>query len=408
MTDPDKGIWRYRYNALGELVCQKSAAGHTSRMTYDGLGRLKTRKDYRSDTARCEDAASGTLASNATWTYDGSPGGLGQLASTTDSVSGYGKDFTYDRRGRPSTTETRPGTGNGRHFEKTTYDAYGRVFQIFDAARSRNDFSDHGVRHVYNANGYLEKLQDAVGITSAGGTFRPQRIYRTITAMDARGNVTGERLGNGIERSRRFDGQTGRVRSIRSGLVMADNRQDLAYDWDVLGNLSQRARKRDRTTLTEEFCYDDLNRLSRSRLTTAESQRSNNLCKSSLSQLSGIDTVTYDSYGNIRTKSGVGTYAYGAGTAGPHAVTSVTRPDRTTVSYTYDANGNNTAGDGRTIAYTTFDKPDTIVKGTHTTTFAYGPDRARFQAATDTNARGTTTTLYLGSVEKITRPGNVT
>lgn len=47
MTDPDKGTWSYRYNALGELTCQQSAAGHFSVMTYDGMGRRKSRKDYR-------------------------------------------------------------------------------------------------------------------------------------------------------------------------------------------------------------------------------------------------------------------------------------------------------------------------------------------------------------------------
>ena len=79
----------------------------------------------------------------------------------------------------------------------------------------------------------------------------------------------------------------------------------------------------------------------------------------------------------------------------------------TTVSYSYDANGNNVAStDGRTIAYTAFDKPTSIVKGSHTTAFAYAPDRARFKR-TDTDAQGTTT-LYLGSVEKITRPGGFT
>ena len=332
MSDPDKGTWRYRYNAFGELLCQKRAAGHTSRMTYDGLRRLSTRKVYRSDTADCDRAASGTLEADATWRYDASPGGLGQLASVTDSVTGYGKTLTYDRHGQPDITETRPGAGNGRHYEKTTYDQYGRVFQIFDATRTRRDFSDHGVRHVYNANGYLNKLQDAVGFRNAAGTVAPRRTYRTVTAMDARGNVTGERLGNGIDRVRAFDGQTGRVRTIRSRYLVAGKRQDLAYDWDVVGNLSQRRSNRGGISLTEEFCYDGLNRLTRTRLTTRSSAPSTNLCTSAPGRLSGIDTVSYDSYGNIRTKSGVGTYAYGAGTAGPHAVTSVTGPDNPRVT----------------------------------------------------------------------------
>jgi len=82
-------------------------------------------------------------------------------------------------------------------------------------------------------------------------------------------------------------------------------------------------------------------------------------------------TLAYDAIGNIATKSDVGSYNYGS-SAGPHAVTSAGG-----VSYSYDANGNNTSGDGRTISHFTFDKPLSIAKGGHATSFAYPPDRNR-------------------------------
>ena len=258
MVDPDKGAWRYRHNALGELTCQESAAGHFSVMGYDGLGRLRSRKDYRDHAADCDSpasAAAAALEGDAAWRYDGGHG-LGQLTAAADAVSGYEKRLTHDRLGRLSETATRPGTGNGWHYEKTTYDGYGRVFQAFDASRGAADYSDHGVRYVHNARGHLEKLQDAVGVADGGGTFTPQAVHRTVTAMDARGNVTGETLGNGVARRHGFDGRTGRLLSIRSGRLSADDRQDLAYDWDALGNLKQRSRNG--TARTEDFCYDDL------------------------------------------------------------------------------------------------------------------------------------------------------
>ena len=272
-------------------------------------------------------------------------------------------------------TATRPGTGNGWHYGKTTYDGYGRVFQAFDASRGAADYSDHGVRYVHNARGHLEKLQDAVGVADAGGTFTPQAVYRTVTAMDARGNVTGETLGNGVARRHGFDGRTGRLLSIRSGRLSADDRQNLAYDWDALGNLRSRTRTRSGNALAETFTYDGLNRLETHRTGSGT-----------------LNSVTYDSYGNIRTRTGVGTYAYGAGGAGPHAVTSVvkgTGHTATTVTHAYDANGNNvSSSDGRAIAHTAFDKPKSITKGGHATAFAYGPDRARFMR-TDTVTEGT-------------------
>ena len=205
-----------------------------------------------------------------------------------------------------------------------------------------------------------------MGVADAGGTFTPQAVHRTVTAMDARGNVTGETLGNGVARRHGFDGRTGRLLSIRSGRLSTDDRQDLAYDWDALGNLKSRTRTRSGNALAETFTYDGLNRLETHRIGSGT-----------------LNSVTYDSYGNIRTRTGVGTYAYGAG---PHAVTSVTKGTghtATTVTHAYDANGNNvSSSDGRAIAHTAFDKPKSITKGGHATAFAYGPDRARFKRTT--------------------------
>ena len=61
----------------------------------------------------------------------------------------------------------------------------------------------------------------------------------------------------------------------------------------------------------------------------------------------------------------------------------------------------------RTLTYYTFNKVKRIVKGTHTTDFVYGPARSRTKR-TDKVVTGsgtsTTTTLYLGNVEKISAP----
>ena len=117
-------------------------------------------------------------------------------------------------------------------------------------------------------------------------------------------------------------------------------------------------------------------------------------------------TISYNALGNITNKSDVGNYYYGTGNtnaandAGPHALISITGAEAAT--YAYDNNGNNTSGDGRTIDYSTFDKPLQITKGGHTTAFQYGPDRARYKR-TDTNNSGTKTTLYVGNTEWITK-----
>lgn len=119
-------------------------------------------------------------------------------------------------------------------------------------------------------------------------------------------------------------------------------------------------------------------------------------------------TVTYDALGNITRKTGVGGYAYGigSGNAGPHAVSFAGG-----ATFTYDVAGNltreNRAGTTtRSLEYTPFSKVSRIVKGTHTVRFAYGPERARFKR-TDTSGSNTTTTLYVGSVEKVTHSSSL-
>ena len=96
----------------------------------------------------------------------------------------------------------------------------------------------------------------------------------------------------------------------------------------------------------------------------------------------------------------MGAYAYGATS---NRLVSVTPSGGTAMTYAYDSNGNLTGGDGRTLSYTSFDKPHTITKGTgQTVKFAYDGERARYKRSvttgTGTNAV-TTTTYYVGNVE---------
>src|SRR5690606_35208651 len=76
------------------------------------------------------------------------------------------------------------------------------------------------------------------------------------------------------------------------------------------------------------------------------------------------------------SKSDVGTYTYGAK---PHAVTSITMNDGVTnyATYTYDANGNMLSGKGRTISWTSWNMPTSIVKDGNTYGFVYNSAHER-------------------------------
>ena len=382
-SDPDRGTWTYGYNGFDELVKQTDAVGNVQKLSYDGLGRLTTRKDTLPTAT--------TAVTTATWTYDPA-NGLGQLGQVTDGT--YTRTHTYDSLGRPATTTHNPGTDE-TYYSKQTWDAYGRVHQVFDATRTGNTdaaWNDNVVQVHYNKWGYAYQWTDGVHVNDT-----PRKTYRTITSQDARGNVTGETLGGGaVHTVRDFDVKTGRIEDITGRDVLRRKIQALEYEWDLAGNLTSRGETSVGKMLTERFTYDNLNRLTEAQVTGRSAQ-----------------TVRYDALGNITCKSDLDNtdctamrarnYTYGAGDAGPHAVTRAGSH-----SYTYDANGNQLTGAGRTLTYHTFNKVKSIVKGTDTTAFVYGPDRTRIKRTDemrDNNGTTTTTTLYLGNVEKVIAPG---
>lgn len=128
---------------------------------------------------------------------------------------------------------------------------------------------------------------------------------------------------------------------------------------------------------TETFTYDAINRLT---------------------GVSGPapKSYQYDAIGNITYKSDVGTYLYGQGGTKPHAVTQA-GPN----IYAYDQNGNQISGAGRTIAYTSFNKPSQITTATASVSFAYDANHRRI-----TKTSASSTTVYLGKLyEKTTGAG---
>jgi RHS repeat-associated protein len=100
----------------------------------------------------------------------------------------------------------------------------------------------------------------------------------------------------------------------------------------------------------------------------------------------------------LRTKSFVGTYTYGAGAAGPHALTSIATCSGCTVNgvsnpvYAYDANGNMTSGAGRTVTDNSFNMTASVAQGTTSETLTYGPDHDRLRQISAVG--GVTTNTY--------------
>lgn len=405
MDDMDKGTWTYAYNNFGDQICQEDANGQVIWNTYDFRGRLIERNDYeenRSGVCTSTTQTQPTTDDGTTlWEYDQATDGLGQLndvatlSNASDTTADYAKSMTFDSLGRLSQTVTEIEGLSDDNWEKTTYDQYGRTFQVFDAARNSDSYTGsaaNGTEYRYNSYGYLDQIVDAV----RDEWDVPRSIYYDVQTMDARGNVTAAEYGELMDVTSSYEADTGYLAWL-AGSDGTTTYQNYDLDWDEVGNLNYRRNMTGTTggsgtAITNEnetFVYDGMNRL-----------KTNSVNGTTV-------TLAYNPIGNITSKSDFGGgYTYGtkpaactsvtgAVTPGPHAVSVAN-----SISYCYDANGNMIKDTNRTLSYTAYDMVASIDNGSYTTTFEYGPDRGRYMREDD-DGTNSTTTYYVGGVEKI-------
>lgn len=354
LMDPDIGTWSYVYNAYDEMTSQTDSSGQSIVYSYDELGRIERRTDYLSDGI--------TKEGDTYWVYDDAPNGVGRVSTLVDVISNYAEAYDYDQfsrlRHKYTTIE------NEGYSEILTYDQYGRVYQQVDP-------TFHGIQYEYNSYGYVAEIVEA----SDSGV-----MYQEFNSYNAFGNPTSSLLGNGLTAVNQYSMATGLLDSSRVTNNLSENLQDNQYIYNKIGNLTTRQRYVESSdeTISEDFHYDELNRLTKSEITGFQDK-----------------TYQYDAIGNLTFKSDVGSYQYGQNGAGPHAVTTAG-----SASYNYDDIGNMVSGDGRTTTYTTFQKPLSIAKSTHTTEFSYSPNRDWYKR-TDTDSQSTKEVFKIGNVEFI-------
>lgn len=354
-SDPDMGSWAYSYNVYGELTSQTDAKGQTTTLSYDLAGR---------PTARSE---SGLYS---TWSYGNSSSGHNvgvptEMKACTASDCGTitaDRTFSYDGYGRPVTSNLT--TGGTTYTYTLGYDSNGQLSSVSYP-------SGFVAAYTYDSYGYMTKIADG----SSGAA------YWTANGRDAELHLLSQAFGNGVTQTDTFDANTGLISNIRAG--SSNSVAQFDYTFDLLGNLTYRTDNYN--GLFEYACYDSLNRL-----TNYTAGASVTSCTSS-----GAKTVAYDAVGNITSKSDVGTYSYpSAGSARPHAVTSITGTVNGVVnpSYSYDANGNMISGGGRTVNYTGFNMAATIAQGTTSAALVYDSLHSRVQQTLTVGSTATVTT----------------
>jgi RHS repeat-associated protein len=359
MNDPDMGSWTYNYNALGELTSQTDAKGQTVTMTYDLLGRMITRTETE-----------GT----SNWVYDTATNGTGKLHTETG-AAGDSKTLNYDSLGRATTVSSSIESSN--YAVATSYDNYSRISQIIYPTSTQYPT---GLTVDYN---YSEaSIDGADGFLKTVTNQQNNTVYWHAKTQNAAGQLTEITLGNGITSQYNYTATTNIISTIRSftpGNESIYDIQNLGYEFDTIGNLTKRSdygQYIGLTALYENFSYDNLNRMTGSTVY----QQSNK-------------SYGYDALGNITSKTGVGSYTYGTN-AGPHAVTQ-TNNNGVLTNYIYDANGNMTSGNNRTIAYNSYNKPNQITNSTADIRFTYGANRARIIRKNITTGK---TRHYIGNL----------
>jgi RHS repeat-associated protein len=367
MVDPDTGVTKYTYNAVGDLIRQVDAKNQTSLMSYDKLSRLTGR-------------AEADLISY--WYYDtgknNAPcsmgvGNLCQAETTTGGTSVFGPVYnrveTYDPLGRPAQEIA---TIDAAYTTAVTYDANSRLATLTYP-------SGIVVKYVYSALGYLKEIRDNTS----------NALYWQANNFDAEGNLLLQTYGNTVQTTETYYPANGRVKAIQAGAGNAV--QNFTYQYDNVGSLSTRTDANQ--TLTENFLYDPLNRLSTATVNSSGA---------------GIATTNYgyDVLGNIKNRSDLGAYTYpasGATSVGPHAVSRVDLSAGGYRSYAYDLNGNMTgvtqydttgvaiASKSQTVGYSSYDLPVSLASSAVNVRFDYGPEHQRIREISSVDG----TTIYV-------------
>jgi len=223
------------------------------------------------------------------------------------------------------------------------------------------------IRRNYNAFGFLQSVSNA-----ASGA-----IIWQANRVDKFGHTISESFGNGVTTTHVYDN----VRGVLTGLQSTSGGttiQNWSYDYDAIGNMQFRT---DAVVgYTEKFQYDNLNRLTQVQNAAGVLQKQ----------------YQYDAIGNITYKSDVEYYAYAP--YHPHAVSTAGNN-----TYAYDANGNQISGAGRSLTWTSFNKPSGISTANGYTGFAYDANHNRVLKTTPT-----TTTAYIGKIFQRTVMNGVT
>ena len=321
LIDPSQGTTTYEYDAAGNVAKETNANGKVTQNEYDSYNRLiktTTPEFVTSFTYNAKDELTGTSTNNGT-----------------------SKSFAYDSYGRLITWKENG--VDGKWLQKDYTYSNGNVSSIKYTSQSGVLATEN---YVYS-NGHLSEVK-------LDGTTTVFKLSKENSLGQPTEIVTG-----GI--TRKYDFNAYGLPVGRSASSTSKTYQDFSYVFDATtSNLT--SRKDDTRNITENFGYDNLNRL------TSYAGK----------------TAAYDVKGNITSKSDAGTFEY------------------TLAQKPYAVSGANLSGNGvpthtQEITYTSFGRPESITENGQVATFTYNGEYDRVKMNISQNGNNVLTRYYLGN-----------
>jgi RHS repeat-associated protein len=272
LSDPSAGNYSYTYYPTGEAKTEETPNGVTTYTLDPVTGKLLVK------------AVKGNLTnSETTYTYNATSKLL-DLTAHNDIIEGTTTTYTntYDAYQRiTKTVENNPAMASFEH--QMTYDAFGRVEkELYTATEYRTNKSfSKWIKNTYKNGVAWQILDDA-----------NQKVLWQTNTVNAKGQLTGALLGNGINITNKYD-QYGFVTQIKHDIAGTTpvNVMTLDYDFNKQRGLLN-SRSNSMFAWNENFTYDNLERLT------------------SYTNAQGVlETQVYDNKGRI-TENNIGKYKY--------------------------------------------------------------------------------------------------
>lgn len=358
-SDSTFGIWTYEYDDAGNVTEVTNPKAQVIVSAYDELNRVETEQ------------LQGDNSTLVTYTYDSGTNGIGRLTG----VVGPNHTWTpaYDKRGRV-TSET-------NNFDSTNY-TKSYTYTRFDRPATITMPDGVVLTYTYNSIGQISAVTSNYGNVVDTLEYSPLSQVKKID------------YSNGLFSSMTYDAAMMYRMTAKATKNDAQTTtfQNISYAYDNVGNITNLAESSGSSAnKTAAYVYDDLYRLTSATITNTTSGSNY------------THTFSFDSIGNILTKSDQGSYTYAeTGKVNPHGVTLVDNGSGTTKTYTYDDNGNMTQevfddGTDTITKSMTWDHLNrmtqtTVNDGTNTTTISYTYDQGGRRLKKSVNDGTTTVT----------------